>query len=281
MNRHTKKLLLQGAFLAIVALLVVYTAFPFYWAVATSLTPEEKLGSIPVTYAPIPPSGSGYSRVLHNPIFVRSLVNSVIVAAGATVLALVIGSLGAFALARFRFVGRGAMLYLLLAMTMFPQIAVVGSLFQMVTTAGLYNTRLALVVTYLLLTLPFTVWILTSYFKSIPRELEEAAFVDGASPLQALWLVLLPIAMPGIVTTGLIAMIVTWNEYLFALSFTADEAARTVPVVVAQFTGETRYEIPWAQIMAGGIIATAPLVVLVYVFQRRIVGGLTAGAVKG
>jgi len=281
MSRHTKKTLFHGAFLLIVVFLVLYTAFPFYWAVATSLTPTDQLGSIPVTYVPIPPTAEAYSQVMRNQIFVRSLVNSVVVAGGATILALVIGSLGAYALARFRFVGRQAMLYVLLAMTMFPQIAVVGSLFQMVTTSGLYNTRLALVLSYMLITLPFTVWILTSYFKSIPRELEEAAYVDGAGPMQALWLVLLPLAMPGMVTTGLIAMIVTWNEYLFALSFTADESARTVPVVVAQFTGETRYEIPWAQIMAGGIIATAPLVIVVYAFQRRIIGGLTAGAVKG
>lgn len=281
MSRHQQGVLLRSAFAVLLAVMVIYTAFPFYWAITTSLTPVDKLGAIPVSYAPLPPSTDGYTTVMRNPIFVRALVNSVLVAMGATAMAIVAGSLAAFALARFQFVGREAIMYLLLAMTMFPQMAVVGSLFQMVTATGLYNTRLALVITYMLITLPFTVWVLASYFRSIPSELEEAATMDGASSFQALWHVFVPISLPGIVTTALIAMIVTWNEYLFALSFTADEAAWTVPVVVAQFTGETRHEIPWAQIMAGGVIATAPLVLLVYVFQRRIVGGLTAGAVKG
>ncbi len=281
MNVRRPTVLQRVALGVVLALLVVYTVFPFYWIVATSLTGQNRLGSLPVTYLPLPPSGEAYAQVFRNPIFVKSFVNSILVAAGATGLALLVGTLGAYAFARFEFTGRRVMLHALLAMTMFPQLAVVGSLFQMVTAAGLYNTRLALVFSYLLLTLPFTVWVLTSTFQSIPAELEEAAYVDGAGPIQTLWMILLPLAMPAMVTTGLIVMISAWNEYLFALSFTADEAARTVPVVVAQFSGESRYEIPWPQIMAGGILATAPLLMIVYFFQRRIVSGMTSGALKG
>lgn len=164
---------------------------------------------------------------------------------------------------------------------MFPQIAIVGALFQMITQLGLYNTRMALILVYLLMTLPFTVWVLATFFRSLPTELEESAYVDGASPFQTFWRILLPLSAPGLVTTGILAFIQAWNEYLFALSFTSDERARTVPPVVANFSGETQYAIPWGEIMAGSLLATAPLVILVFLFQRRIISGMTAGAVKG
>jgi trehalose/maltose transport system permease protein len=166
-------------------------------------------------------------------------------------------------------------------MTMFPQIAVVGPLFEVVSHFGLFNTRTALVATYLLTTLPFTVWVLASFFRSLPKELEESAYVDGATPLQTFLRILLPLSAPGLVTAGLLAFINTWNEYLFALTFTLDARARTVPPVVAEWPGESRFQVPWGQIMAGSIVATLPLIVLVFIFQKRIVSGMTAGAVKG
>lgn len=265
----------------VVAALLLYALFPFYWAINTSLKPAAQISALPVQYLPLPPSFEAYARVLANPIFLRGLLNSVLVAVLTTALSLMAGSLAAYALARFTFRGRRPVLYLILAMTTFPQIAVVGALFRMITTAGLFNTPTALVITNMLTTLPFTVWVLTSFFRTLPRELEEASYVDGASTWQTLWHVMLPLTTPGFVTTALLAFISCWNEYLFALSFTEDQRARTATVVVAQFSGEMSYEVPFGQIMAGGLITTLPLIVLVLVFQRRIVSGLTAGAIKG
>jgi trehalose/maltose transport system permease protein len=197
-------------------------------------------------------------------------------------LALAIGSLAAYALGRLPFPPRNAILYLVLAMTMFPQIAVLSGLFVLIRSFGLFNTHLGLILSYLIFTLPFTVWVMTQYFRGLPSELEEAAYVDGATPLQTFWRVLLPLTGPGLVTTGLLAFIAAWNEFLFALTFTINDAARTVPVAIALFAGLTSpYEVPWGPIMAASIIVTVPLVVLTLIFQQRIVAGLTAGAIKG
>jgi trehalose/maltose transport system permease protein len=267
-------------FLLLLAVALVYTVFPVYWALATSLKGPAAVSESSVTYIPTSPTLEPYRAVLQSREFIAGLRNSLIVAVGATVLSLLLGSLAACALGRYTFRGRGAMMALILSMTMFPQIAIVGSLYRMITAAGIYNTHIALILTYLLTTLPFTVWVLSTFFRALPRELEESAHVDGATPLQTFWMILLPLAAPGMVTTGLLALISAWNEYLFALSFTMDERARTIPVVVAQFRGTTRFEIPWAEIMAGSLIATVPLLIVVFAFQRRIVAGLTSGAVK-
>jgi trehalose/maltose transport system permease protein len=281
MTLQRRKQLQRVLFYLFLTVAFAYTVFPFYWAVNTSFMSARDLTAIPPVYAPTPPATTSWESVLTNGLFLAALRNSVIVASGATLLSLFVGSLAACAIGRFRFRGRRPLLYLILAMTMFPQIAVVGPLFSLVIKTGLYNTHLALILTYLLTIMPFTVWVLSSFFASLPRELEESAYVDGASPFQTFWKILLPLSAPGLVTTGLLAFITAWNEYLFALSFTVDEQARTVPVVVAQFSGSTEFEIPWGEIMAGSIIATGPLILLVFLFQRRIVSGMTAGAVKG
>ncbi|KOX89571.1 Trehalose transport system permease protein SugB [Thermus aquaticus] len=166
-------------------------------------------------------------------------------------------------------------------MTMFPQISVLGGLFMLLRQTGLFNTHLGLILSYLLFTLPFTVWVLVGYFRGLPRELEEAAYVDGATPLQTLVKVMLPLTGPGLVTTGLLAFIAAWNEHLFALTFTVGYAVRTVPPAIASFGGASPFKIPWGSIMAASVVVTVPLVVLVLIFQQRIVAGLTAGAVKG
>lgn len=281
MNRHSWKIVRKALFLFCVAVAVIYTVFPVYWALNISLLPKGRATTLPLQYIPFPPDFSNYVSVFKQSIYVRALWNSVIVAGGATLLSLVIGSLAACAIGRFRFRGRRPLMYIVLSMTMFPQIAVVGALYQMILMLDLYNTRSALILTYLITTLPFTVWVLSSFFKSLPRELEESAYVDGASPFQTFWRILLPLSAPGLVTTGLLAFIQSWNEYLFALSFTADKTAKTVPLVIAQFPGESQHEIPYGEIMAGSLVATVPLIILVLIFQRRIVAGMTAGAVKG
>jgi trehalose/maltose transport system permease protein len=181
---------------------------------------------------------------------------------------------------RLKFRGRTPVMYLILSMTMFPQIAILGSLFQMIRAAGLYDRLPALVIAYLTFTLPFTVWVLANFFKAMPGELEEAAMVDGATPFQAFIRILLPLAAPGLVTTGLLAFIAAWNEYLYALTFTQTRA-RTVQPAIASFTGNTQFELPWGNILAASVLVTLPLVVLVLIFQRKILAGLTAGAVKG
>lgn len=280
-SRQQRKIILRVVFYLFLVFAFVYTVFPFYWALNTSLMTKSDLSAIPPAYVPVPPDLSSYEAVFNDSLFVAALRNSIIVAGGATLLSLFVGSLAAYAIGRFHFRGRRPILYLILSMTMFPQIAVVGSLFTMIVNLGLYNTHAALIFSYLLTILPFTVWVLASFFKALPKELEESAYVDGASPFQTFWRILLPLSAPALVTTGLLAFITAWNEYLFALSFTADGKAKTVPVVVAQFSGTTEFEIPWGEIMAGSIIATAPLILLVFLFQRRIVSGMTAGAVKG
>ncbi|MCB0065004.1 MAG: carbohydrate ABC transporter permease, partial [Caldilineaceae bacterium] len=224
---------------------------------------------------------SSYVTVFQAPGFRRALLNSAIVAGTTVLLSLAIGAFGAYALGRLHFRGKTIVMYTILSMTMFPAIAILGSLFTMVRTLGIYNTPYALILTYMTFSLPFTVWVLSNFFKSLPLELEQAAYVDGATTFQTFYLILLPLTAPGLVTTGLLAFIGAWNEFLYALTFTIDDSARTVPVAIALFAGEQQFEIPWGDIMAAAVVVTIPLVVLVLVFQQRLVEGLTAGAVKG
>ncbi len=280
---RTGQTILRVLFYAIVVLILLYALIPFYWAVRSSLTPSADLFRTPVQYIPTHPTLENYRGVLSTSLFRQALLNSAIVSISVTLLALIIGSFASYAMGRFRFKGRTPVLYLILSMTMFPQIAVLGSLFQLVNTLRLFNQLPALIVTYMLFTLPFTVWTLTNFFRGMPGELEEAAYVDGATPFQTFYKVLLPLAGPGLVTTGLLAFISAWNEFLFALSFTQTPDKRTVNLAIFYFSGSSgnSFEIPWGQIMAATVIVTVPIVALVLIFQRRIIDGLTAGAVKG
>jgi trehalose/maltose transport system permease protein len=277
------RILPRLAFAALVFGLLVFMLFPFAWALVSSLKPSEELFATPVRYIPEHITFAHYRLVLENDDFLRALTNSVIVAVSVTLVSLVVGSLAAYALGRIRFRGRSAVLYVVLAMTMFPQIAVLGALFEMVNRFHLYNRLPALVLTYMIFTLPFTVWVMTGFMRSVPAEIEEAAYVDGASPFQVFYKVMLPLALPGMVTTGLLAFIAAWNEFLFALSFTQTPDKRTVTYAITAFSGSTSglYEVPWGQTMAASVLVTAPLVALALIFQRHILAGLTAGGVKG
>jgi trehalose/maltose transport system permease protein len=283
MSRTQSYYLSRTLFYVVLAIIFVYIVFPFYWAFRSSITPDGELFVTPVHYWPSQPTFDHYAQVLGDGQFVRSLGNSAIVAISTTLLALFIGTVGAYALGRFRFKGRLPVMYLILSMTMFPSIAILGSLFDLVRRFGLYNNLLSLIITYLVFTLPFTVWVLTSFFQSLPKELEEAAYVDGASPWQTLYKVMLPLVAPGMVTTGLLAFISAWNEFLFAVSFLQTPDKRTVPLAIFLFATSSGggFEVPWGAIMAGTVIVTIPLIVLVLIFQNRIISGLTAGAVKG
>jgi trehalose/maltose transport system permease protein len=179
------------------------------------------------------------------------------------------------------FRGRTIVLYLILSMTMFPAISIVGSLFQMMKEFNAYNTLWGLVIVYLTFTLPFTVWVLTNFFRAMPAELEQAALVDGATPMKALWQVLMPLAIPGMVTTALLAFIGAWSEFLYARTFTLSTNSKTVQVAISEFTGNQSFETPFGVRMAAAVIVTVPLLIGVLLVQRRIISGLTAGAVKG
>ena len=260
---------------------LLYILFPFYWMIMNSLKPSGELYQTPVTYWPSSPTLDNYRAILTDNSFVRSILNSVVVAAGTTILALLVSSMAAYALARYAFPGKRAILYSILGMSTFPQIAALGGLFLLARTLGIYNTYAALIFSYMIFTLPFCVWVLTNFIRDIPETLDEASFIDGASPWQTLWKVVTPLAVPGMVATGLLSFINAWNEFLFALTLTIDSKARTVPVAVALFSGQSEHELPWGKITAASTLVTIPVVLLALIFQKRIVDGLTSGAVKG
>jgi trehalose/maltose transport system permease protein len=274
-------------FYLLLALIAFYLVFPFYWAINSSLKTEAQLAMTPTTFIPRSPADNSislyfgnYSQVFDNNDFMRSIVNSVIVATSVTLLALAVGSFAAFALGKLRFPGKTTSLYAVLSMTMFPQIAILTGLYAVIRTLGL-TPRPSMILTYLLFSLPFTVWVLTAFFQELPSDLMQAAQVDGATSFQTFRMILLPLTGPALVTTGLLAFIGAWNEYLFALTFTTIRPDdRTIPVAIALFQGEAIMQDPFGQIMAGAVLVTIPLIILVLIFQRRIIGGLT-GAVKG
>lgn len=267
------------AFYALVAIIIVVAVFPFYYAILTSFKSGTALFEI--NYLPKSFSLGNYADVLANDSFLRNLANSLMVATCVVALSLLLAVTAAYALARVRFRGRALLLLTILSVSMFPQIAVLAGLFELIRWAGLFNTPLALIFSYMIFTLPFTVWVLTTFMRDLPVEIEEAAIVDGASPWVIITQVFLPLMWPALVTTGLLAFIAAWNEFLFALTFTSSNEQRTVPVAIALLSGSSQFEIPWGTIMAASVIVTVPLVILVLIFQRRIISGLTAGGVKG
>ena len=277
------RVLVKVPFWILVVVIFIYALFPFYWALRSAFMPASELFETPIKYWPSDPTLQNFRDVLNSSFFRRALLNSTIVAGSVTLISLAIGSLAAYALGRFRFRGRSFVLYLMLSMTIFPQIAILGALYTMISNFHLYDKLGALILTYLIFTLPFTVWVLTSFMRALPGDLEEAAYVDGATPLQVFWKVLLPLIAPGLVTTGLLAFIAAWNEYLYAVSFIQSPNKYTVPIAITSFTakGGNAFQVPWGQIMAATIVVTLPLIAATLILQRRILAGLTAGAVKG
>ncbi|MDP5307388.1 carbohydrate ABC transporter permease [Paracoccus spongiarum] len=272
-------LLKSIAFYALVAVIVVFSVFPFYYAIVTSFSTGTAL--FQVNYWPKVFDWSNYQAVLSSRNFPRSILNSVLIAGCTVGFALFLAVTASYALARLRFRGRGLLLLTILAVSMFPQIAVLAGLFELIRFLGIFNTPWALILSYTIFTLPFTVWVLTTFMRDLPVEIEEAAIVDGATPWVIITRVFLPLLWPALVTTGLLAFIGAWNEFLFALTFTSSETMRTVPVAIALLSGASQQEIPWGPIMAASVIVTVPLIGLVLIFQRKIVAGLTAGGVKG
>jgi trehalose/maltose transport system permease protein len=275
MLRLVKRILFGLLVLAILA----YTLFPFYWAIVSSLKTGSAL--FVVEFWPKEPAWSNYPAVFKQGPFGQNLLNSVLVSFSTVLVSLVLAVTASYSLARVQFRGRKALLLTILSVSMFPQVSVLTGMFELVRSLGLYNRLPSMIVSYMLLTLPFTIWILTTFMRELPIELEEAAIMDGASPWVVVTRVFLPLLGPALVTTGLLAFIAAWNEFIFALTFTLSDETRTVPVAIALLGGNTEFELPWGLVMAASVTVTVPLILLVLVFQRRIVAGLTAGAVKG
>jgi multiple sugar transport system permease protein len=264
-----------------VATILFYCLFPFYWLINLSLKTGADLSDNSII--PPNPTFDNYEAIFRNDDFVRALGNSVWVAGWTTVLAIIIGSFCAYALARLRFRGKFFILALILSITTFPAIAIAAPIFKLWTDIGLFNQPfgLGLIPPYLTFALPLAIYILTSFFKEIPKDLEEAALVDGATYFQAFRKVVVPLAAPGMATAAILVFIGAWNEFLFVITLTSSPEARTVPAAIAFFTGATQFEIPYGTITAASVVISVPLIVMVLLFQKRIVAGLTAGAVKG
>lgn len=273
------KLIKSIGFYLLVAVIVCYAVFPFYYAIVSSLKSGAQL--FEVDYFPLSWNFSNYVSVFREQSFARNIANSIVLATAVVALSLLFGLTAAFALGRIRFRGRGTLLLIILGVSMFPQVAVLAGMFELIRGLKLYNNLLGLTFAYMIFTLPFTVWVLTTFMRELPGELEEAAIMDGAGIRVIIFKVFLPLLWPALATTGLLAFIAAWNEFLFALTFTLTNEMRTVPVAIALISGASQFELPWGNIMAASVIVTLPVVALVMIFQRKIVAGLTAGAIKG
>jgi trehalose/maltose transport system permease protein len=266
------------AIYALFGVVAIYTLFPFYWMMASSLKSGQAL--FEVTFFP-DFDLKNFKIMLNDKVFVGSIFNSFIVAGSVVLLSLGLAIGAAYALGRINFRGRSPIMMMVLAVSMFPQVAVLSGLFEMINWLGLYNSVGALIFAYMIFTLPFNIWVLTAFMRGLPKEIEEAAVMDGCSPFRIVTRIFLPMMVPAMISTGLLAFIASWNEFMFALTFILTDENRTVPVAIALISGDSRFEFPFGAIMAASTIVTVPLVILALVFQRRIVAGLTAGAVKG
>ncbi len=261
-----------------VAVVFGVSLLPFLWFVATSFKTALEITSVPPTLVPSW-SFKSYRSALEQYQLLHFVKNSVIVAGSTTCISLAIGLLCAYALARFRLPGRKVILGSLLLVSMFPQISIAGPVWSMLQSAGWLNTYGGLIIPYVTLTLPLGVWILTSFFQKLPPEIEDAAKIDGCGHFMTLIRVMLPLAAPGVFTAAILIFIYAWNEFFFALLIMTERSVQTLPVGIALFQGQ--YTLPWGEIAAASTVATVPLVILVFLFQNKIVSGLSAGSVKG
>ncbi len=260
-------------------LVIAWTLFPVLWILSLSFKPEATINN--ERFLPDRWTLDNYRTVFDTPLFTSALRNSIVISLIATLLSVMIATVAAYAIARLEFPGKRLILSLALAIAMFPAVSLVGPLFDIWRTVGLYDTWLGLIIPYMSFTLPLSIWTLSAFFRQIPWEMEQAAQVDGATPWQAFRKVIVPLAAPGVFTAAILAFFFAWNDFVFAISLTSTNDARPVPAALAFFTGESQFQRPAAAISAAAVIVTIPVIVLVLLFQRRIVSGLTAGAVKG
>ncbi len=260
-------------------LIVLYSLVPVAWIVSLSFKQGDDINN--QKFLPSNWSLDNYRTVFDTSLFTSALRNSIGISLIATVISVTLATFAAYAIARLNFRGKKLVLTTALAIALFPTIALVGPLFDMWRSLGIYDTWIGLIIPYLTFTLPLSIWVLSSFFREIPWELEQAAQVDGATSWQAFRKVIVPLAAPGVFTTAILTFFFAWNDFVFGISLTATDASRPVPAALAFFTGESFFQQPTAAISAAGVIVTIPVIVLVLVFQRRIVAGLTSGAVKG
>ena len=263
------------------ALILIWCLFPVAWIISLSFKSEGETATGSAQFLPKDPTWDNYSAILDNGDFTRALLNSFGIALIATVLSVIFATLAAYAIARLEFKGKRLVLSLALAIAMFPVVSLVGPLFDMWTTFGLFNTWPGLIIPYMSFTLPLAIWTLSAFFREIPWEMEQAAQVDGATSWQAFRKVIVPLAAPGVFTAAILTFFFAWNEFVLAISLTSTTASRTVPAQMAYFVGPDPFNPPYAQLATASVIVTLPVIVIVLLFQRRIVAGLTSGAVKG
>lgn len=259
--------------------IAVYALLPVAWLVSLSLKPAADIAD--GSFIPTEVSFENYQAIFTDPQFPAALRNSLGIALISTVLAVVLATFAAYAIVRLRFPGRGLVLGGSLAIAMFPPVSVIGPLFDMWRSIGLYDTWPGLIIPYMTFTLPLAIFTLSAFFREIPWDLDKAARVDGATPFQAFRKVIAPLAAPGMFTSAILVFIFAWNDFLFAISLTSTNSARTVPAAIAFFTGSSQFTQPTGSVAAASVVVTVPIIVMVLLFQRRIVAGLTSGAVKG
>jgi len=262
-----------------IAIVLFYALIPVFWIASLSLKPTDQIAD--GRFIPKSITFENYKQIFSTDIFNAALINSIGIAAIATLVSIVLASMAAYALSRLDFPGKTLILTGALAVAMFPPISIVGSLFDMWRAVGLFDTWPGLIIPYMTFTLPLAIYTLSAFFKEIPWELEQAAQVDGATPFQAFRKVIVPLAAPGVFTASILVFIFAWNDFIFANTLTSTDDARTVPAALAFFTGGSQFEEPTGQISAAAVVVTVPIIIMVLIFQRRIVAGLTSGAVKG
>jgi multiple sugar transport system permease protein len=262
-----------------ILLVIFYALIPVIWIASLSLKPSDQLSD--KRFIPKDISFDNYDTIFSTNEFTRALVNSIGIAGISTLIAIVLASMAAYALSRLDFAGKAIILSGSLAVAMFPAISIVGSLFNIWRDVGLFDTWAGLIIPYMTFTLPLAIYTLSAFFREIPWELEQAAQVDGATPFQAFRKIIVPLAAPGVFTAAILVFIFAWNDFIFANTLTSTDNARTVPAALAFFTGASQFEQPIGAISAAAVVVTIPIIVMVLIFQRRIVAGLTAGAVKG
>jgi multiple sugar transport system permease protein len=262
-------------------LILLWCLFPVAWIVSLSFKSEGETATGSAQFLPKDPTLDNYSAILKNDDFTRALINSFGIGLIATVLSVILATLAAYAIARLEFKGKRLVLSLALAIAMFPVVALVGPLFDMWTTFGLFNTWPGLIIPYMSFTLPLAIWTLSAFFREIPWEMEQAAQVDGATSWQAFRKVIVPLAAPGVFTAAILTFFFAWNEFVLAISLTSTTASRTVPAQMSFFVGPDPFNPPYAQLATASVIVTLPVIIIVLLFQRKIVAGLTSGAVKG
>lgn len=280
MNAEAIRLKMRASLLyAAIVTVVLILIFPFIWQFRTSVMPPQQINKMPPDWIPRPAWAGYYDNVFNKRGFMQYVKNSAIVATTTTAVAIVVGSCAAYAVARLRFPGKNLIMAMVLMVSMMPMIALISPLFLLFRDLKLLNTYAGLVIPYTTFAMPLAIWNLSGFFREIPKELEESGKVDGCSPLQIFYKIMVPLAAPGVFTTAILVFISAWNEFLLSLTFMQRANMRTVPVAIALFPGE--YDLPWGDIAAASVVVTIPLVIVVLLLQRRIIAGLTAGAVKG